>query len=113
MVRQRQLRERHSVFAWMLTLLLIMQAVLPLTGMSEDSRVYAASPETAQFELDVSDDMIYYGDWFTRLMEFKYKATGDRERAYCMNPELYPPGEGTLLSVCFSAAGEGIICWRK
>ncbi len=102
MVRQRQLRDRHSVFAWMLTLLLIMQAVLPLTGMSGDSRVYAASPETAQFELDVSDDMIYYGDWFTRLMEFKYKETGDRERAYCMNPELYPPGEGTHTATIYN-----------
>ncbi len=102
MVRQRQLRDRHSVFAWMLTLLLIMQAVLPLTGVSGDSRVYAASPETAQFELDVSDDMIYYGDWFTRLMQFKYKETGDTERAYCMNPELFPPREGTHTATIYN-----------
>ena len=87
----------------MTVVLLLIQGLIPFLPAGEaESNVYAATPETASFELDVSEDMIYYGDWFTRLMQFRFKDTGETERAYCMNPELFPPGEGTHTATIYN-----------
>ena len=103
MVRQRQGSKRHSVFITMLTILLIMQVVLPLTGIAPQSdRVYAAEAETKEFELDVKDTKIYYGDWFTRVMYFKFRDSGEYERSYCMNPDLFPPVDGVHTAVIYN-----------
>lgn len=100
MGRHRKREKRHAAFIFMLTVLLAAQMLPAAEG--NTGSVYAASPEKTQFELEVSEDLIYYGDWFTRLMQFKFKDTGETERAYCMNPELYPPGEGTHTATIYN-----------
>ncbi len=103
MKNERRRQARLRCFLWLLAALLIGQLAMPFSGvLRAGHQVFADTPETARFELDVSDDMIYYGDWFTRLMRFRYQDTGETERAYCMNPELYPPREGTHTATIYN-----------
>ena len=89
----RRWMQRHRLLVVLLAAILVMEGLAPGAG-CKGGNVYAAEPETKQFELDVTDKTIYYGDWFTRVMYFKFTDTGEREKSYCMNPELVPPSEG-------------------